>query len=58
MLIVGNDASLVQIREKFRTNQEWCYNGKGEEVPIAEVAAIAAGVVLNDNMDKFSISCK
>ena len=55
---MGNDASLVQIREDFRTNKEWVVFGNGDDIPIAKVAAIAAGVVLNDNMDKFAINCK
>ena len=55
---MGNDASLVQIREDFRTNKKWFWQGIEKDIPIATVAAIAAGVVLNDNMDKFEVSCK
>ena len=58
MLIVGNDASLVQIREEFRTNKKSYRNGVNEDIPIATVAAMSAGFVLNDNMIEFGVSCK
>ena len=55
---MGNDASLVKISEEFRTNKVKYESGEGGDIPIAKVAAIAAGVVLNDNMVEFSVYCK
>ena len=55
---MGSDADLVNLREKVRTEPKCDQNIGGQDIPIKKVAAIAAGLVYNDNITDFYLYCK
>ena len=55
---MGSDSELVQLREQVRTQPEYDKEFGGQDIPRNKVAAIAAGLVYNDNITKFRHVCK
>ena len=58
-LIVGNDSSLVQLREKVKLEKEYDLNCKDQkDIPLTKIAAVAAGLVYNENNTYLAIYSK
>ena len=55
---MGSDADLVKLREEVKTETSYYYYAEGKDIPINKVAAIAAGLVYNDNITQFGLYCK
>ena len=56
--VVGTDSDLVNLREEVRTKTSFNQSFSGKDIPIKKVAAIAAGLVYNDNITVFCLYCK
>ena len=52
---MGSDADIVKLREEAKTKTSCSYSGGGNDIPLKNVAAIAAGLVYNDNMTEFEL---
>ena len=55
---MGSDPSLTQLRYQVKTSPKYELNVEGKDIPINKVAAIAAGLVYNDNITEFKLYCK
>ena len=55
---MGSESDLVNLREKVRTESTYSNHFNGQDIPIKKVAAIAAGLVYNDNITSFELYCK
>ena len=55
---VGTDSDLVKLREDTKICSSYSKNFDGQDIPIKKVAAIAAGLVYNDNITLFQLYCK
>ena len=58
-LIVGNDSSLIQLREKVKSEKKYDLNCKDQkDIPLTKIAAVAAGLVYNENITNLAIYSK